>query len=657
MLSEPTPVERGDKPRAPEFGTADELVKLVGERKRSALQQRRPAERDWVLNIAAYFGGRGQWLRWDDDRHFAESMMLASEPRVRYVTHNLIKPLIKKRIALSTMTKPDAQIAAGSPAPIDRDAAGEARCISAHLARLWKLPNQMLELAWWADVCGVVYRKSYWNPSMMADIAFLDPATGQIGKRSAKVGELCSHVTPPFEVLVDSGSYRYDRAKWIIHYRDFTPSELKEMYGKAADGIEPDSVGASGYIDPYLAETRNLYHNSDSHKNAIRVYECWEFATPGRFDSGRLIVTTEHHLLHAGKNPLEGTAAKGNPFARLVFEEAPNHPYGSSDVTDMRDIQVDINRLLTKATTKIEDAKDTLIRSKIDGAGADAYVDDDEFAGIHEKRNFRIVNINPGGGGMQPVWQAQPGVGGDLYHQLELNWQHLQHIAGIHDVQQGGAPVGVTAGIAIELLQQSDRTQLGLFTGKIEQFAVDFTLLDIAIYGKYASANLPRLMGVDDSGNPEQAQSRAVAFRALTSGGTVRVIVSPGSATPKSPAGQQQEVLAFMQAGLFDPNNPSADIAVALLPHAMAGRIAELRQQAKQQNSAAAEGGQQGQMQQLLAAQKQGANQQQAANQSPPQPSSPMPPQPPMLPQDDPAIRQKLLEAAIRARIARGSSE
>ncbi len=138
VLSEPTPVERGEKPRDQEFGTADELVKLVGERKRSALQQRRPAERDWVLNIAAYFGGRGQWLRWDDDRHFAESMMLASEPRVRYVTHNLIKPLIKKRIALSTMTKPDAQIAAGSPAPIDRDAAGEARCISAHLARLWK---------------------------------------------------------------------------------------------------------------------------------------------------------------------------------------------------------------------------------------------------------------------------------------------------------------------------------------------------------------------------------------------------------------------------------------------------------------------------------------------------------------------------------------
>lgn len=606
VLSEPTPSERGVSPAPDEYGTDAELVALVKERTDAALLQRRQAERDWVLNIAMYFGGRGQWLKWDDTHHHADTMMTDGDmAKCRYVNHNLIRPLTQKIIGLTTMTKPDAQVAPASDAKIDRDAAGEARSITAHLGRLHKRPIQMLSASWWSTVCGIVYHKSYWDAAATADIAYFDQASGQMGKKSAPVGEVCSSVVSPFEILIDNRTSDYEKARWLIHFRDLTPSEVEEMYGDRAKNLEPDSVGASGYIDRYMPETRGQYNSSDTSKrNAVRVYECWEKKTK-RFPNGRLIVTTGTHRLYAGVNPLEGTDAKGFPVARLVYEESPNHVYGSSLLTDLRDIQIDTNRLLTKATTSIEDAKNTLLRNKLGGEGADAYHDDE----ITEKRNFREVHYNTG---FEPKWQEQPTVSADIWRLVDLSWLHMQHIAGIHDVNMGGTTGGLTAGISIELVQQGDRTQLGLYTQRIEQFAVDRDTLDIALYGKYAGSNLPRLMGVDDTGNPEAAQSRAMAFRALCGGGSVRVIVSPGSATPKSPSARQQEVIAFKEAGLFDIGDPGADIAVKLLPNALSGRILELREQAKQEAAQQAEADQQAQMQAQMQAQQQQFEQQAA---------------------------------------------
>jgi hypothetical protein len=166
----------------------------------------------------------------------------------------------------------------------------------------------------------------------------------------------------------------------------------------------------------------------------------------------------------------------------------------------------------------------------------------------------------------------------------------------------------VTAGISIELLQQADRTQMGLATSAMEQGAMDLAQTCIEFYAQNAQGAMPRLMGVDDTGNAAKAQYQAQTFRALTGGGSCEVQVAAGSAIPKTPAGRNQEILQYYQAGLFgQPGSPQAAmIAVREMNLSRSDRILEDLQAEYQRQQAIQE-------QQMQAHQSQMMMQQQAA--------------------------------------------
>lgn len=67
---------------------------------------------------------------------------------------------------------------------------------------------------------------------------------------------------------------------------------------------------------------------------------------------------------------------------------------------------------------------------------------------------------------------------------------------------------------------------------------------------------------------PQNPARSIGSLSALASGGKVAVIVTPGSAIPKSPAGQKQEILDMFTAGLFNPTIPGAEIALQLMEFA-----------------------------------------------------------------------------------------
>ena len=617
--SEPTLAEQGKDPQPQErkqkrnagFGNDADLTELVSERFRQAAQHRRTVEHDWVLAVA--FAEGRQWLAWDDTANQAISLMQDDE-RDKYVTCNLIEPLLDKLIALATMTKPDAAPAPESESDIDRAAAAEARAITAHLYRLFDRANQTQDIVRWAATCGVAYLKEAWNPAGRAAIA-LQGADGTVSKKiSAPVGEVCSEVVPPFEIFCDPRAKRFEQTAWLIHASVKPLAWIKRTYGVDVDGT--DAGTPAGYLDPYTSTSGGGGGTSaipygqtgaDAKKRSAAVLEMWEKPTP-RYPKGRLIVTCGDTVLHTSEWQLADRETF--PFARLVFREASGHVYGRGVVPSLISRQISINRLLTKAVCEVEDNKHTLLITKGAGIGADAFSDDE----IEEKRTWRTIHSNPGVA--PPTWIPHPATSGDVEKQLALAWQHMQDIAGVHDVNMGGTPEGVTAGISIELLQQGDRTQLGLFTQRIESLAVQRDEIDIALYAQYVAANLPRLMGLDDTGNPAQARAQAQSFAALTGGGSVSVIVQPGSATPKSPAGKKQEIIEYFNLGLFNPTVPGAATAIKLLSLPQSDQITDLMQTelaAIQQQQAAA--AQQAQAQQAQAQQQQSANAAQLAAQ------------------------------------------
>jgi len=555
VQSEPTPDELGKPlPPPPNYGKEKDLVELVNQRFTVAKGNRRVAEREWTLGVAMYEDR--QWLAWDETAHQAISIAFDDEID-RYVQHNLIRPLIDSMCALATKNKPDSTPAPRNPSKLSQDAAAEARAITSHLWRKHDRPMQMLDLVWWASVCGVCYLKDTWEPDCDAPLALMNPDGSVQGEVSAKIGDVESEVIPPYAILVDPRARTWKKAAWIIEDHVMDLSEAEEQFGME---IQPDADSDGNWFDSYLPEGARFggvsslgpFQIAETPKRSVRVKSMYERPTK-RFPNGRYICCTKSRLLHAGPMPLKDKWRF--PFARLVFKEAAAHPYGLGIVRSLAPIQVEVNRYCTKILNHVESLKDTVVMGYGAKAGADAFVDD-----VEDKRTLRVLHWDAQGGIPEPNYLTPPQVTPDVWKAIDQAWLHMQHIAGIHDQTNAMAPPGVTSGVAIELLQEADRTQLGLFTQRIEQFAVERDELDIALYAQFAASNLPRLMGIDDTGDPNQARTQVMAFKALTGGGSVDVICRPGSAIPKSAAGELQEMYDLFDKGILNPQNPAGQV-------------------------------------------------------------------------------------------------
>jgi len=181
----------------------------------------------------------------------------------------------------------------------------------------------------------------------------------------------------------------------------------------------------------------------------------------------------------------------------------------------------------------------------------------------------------------------------------------MEDISGVHEVSNGSVPAGVTAGNAIELLQQSDQTQMSEFVTCIETAQKKRAEWEIALVSQFYSE--PRLVAVSQLsmplaqpgthpgsflatppdagggggfggpggpagsagpmgmapppqpgafGGPDGPSTAALAvrvFEGLTKGGQVRIDVVPGSATLKTPAAQSQQIMDMAAKGFFTP--------------------------------------------------------------------------------------------------------
>jgi hypothetical protein len=594
--SEIAPADLAEEPQQRPLTADEELAEqaTLSHGKRcfqEASRGKMPLERDWALAVAMEEGR--QWLGWDDATHRVINLMDEEEPD-KYVTDNLVAPLMLKWAAMVTMTKPDASPAPDTQSERDRAASGEALAVMGHLDRRHARQVQALERVGWAGTCGCVFTKLYWDPNELANIPVYGP-DGQVEKKvAAPVGDVCEDVIPPFEMFLDPSAKRWRDVRWLIHATVKPLSWFQERYPDRGYLVEPDVADDSmGYVSNFeqaafgQSSPFNFLKGNKGYKAAVH-YEFWGKPTP-KYPNGRYFCFAGDVLLTPdGPWPYKKPGSPGNtfPFVRQVYKEAKGHPYGRGLVPELAQLQVAYNRILTRMVCKVEDDKDTLLLEKGSASGADAY--EESPGGVEEGRTLRKVWFDTGS--RAPQWQKMLPLGADIFQLREIVWLDMQHIAGIHDVNMGGTPTGITAGISIELLQQGDRTQMGLFLQGLEQAAVEVAEWEISLYSQFAGGNLARMMGLDPSGNPGVAQFAAQSFAALTAGGACSVIVTPGSATPKTAAGQNQQILEYLQAGLFGPPGSveAALIAVQLMSFARSDEVLiMLRQMLEQQRAAA----------------------------------------------------------------------
>jgi hypothetical protein len=547
-----------------------DAAELVRTRLSEAAKARLPVEKDWVLSIA--FAEGRQWLAWDDAANRAISL-IADDAKDKYITANLIEPLQEKWVALTTMTRPDHGLVPDTDSPLDQAAALEGEAIISHEDQQSAAQVSNIDRANWLFQCGVAFTKQYWDPGKMAEIPKYGPDGQMAGKAAAPVGAMCEEVIPPWEVFYDPWAKRPSQARYVLHATLRHKDYFIQRFGDKGRQVEPDTaMMAESYVDGWLSPSaRSLslggiwsggengaWADSKEKKEYAVCIEMWEIPGPEVGPRGRLTIVGGKTLLYDGPRPdiPEGGRVfkPGNPFpiVRVVRKEAASHPYGIGLIPGLSQLQIALNRMLTRIWGRIEEDKLTVLITKLTGLGADSFEEDDEGP-------VRKLFVNPGVN--DPRYLSTPGVMPDVWRLIDTVWDYMQHKAGIHDVQMGNTPPGAGSGIAIDLLQQGDKTQMGLTlqnTGQDEVYRGDNRLL---LYSINASGDLPRLMGADQSGNAKTAAFRAMAFVALTAGGSCSMHVTHGSNIPKSPEGINAELMGYYQAGVFGPpGTPQASI-------------------------------------------------------------------------------------------------
>lgn len=597
------------------------ICQLVDDRYKAAADNRRLHESNWFLSLA-YYGGN-QWVEWKNNE--LRPVRGMSDPHRVFTQRNKIRPKVKKLLTRALSSRPIANVSPTTDSEIDRAATSEARAVISHQDYLHGRQHQLKRLAKYSLTTSTAFLKIYWDATAEADVPKMDKSGKVIGSSRSSIGEIQEDIVPCFEMYIDPKAHDFEEANWLIHSKVRSLDYIQTRYpsGKYVDA--EISSGPEGYVDSRLAAVTGDYRKGDEpgKKNSVVIKEMWEKPS-ARYPKGRLITVANGVLLRNDNWPFDKHDTF--PFVPISYEEGQDTVYGLNAVSDLIPAQRSYNESLSRLKEREKTAWGKILAPVGSEIGEGAFNTAMENEVIYHNQGF------------QPIYIPAPTTPPIFHEILGIEEGNLNDISGVHEVSEGSAPPGVTAGNAIELLQQGDVTQMADFTESLEHFIEEVARWEVALASQYygelrlvaistssASRPLPfnkppiaaetpptpdpaqgnsppqdpSLDPNDPSGAggpptdqasppgppaPAQGQPQkppegvgdkedsdivdpafqVQSFRALTKGGSCRIQVIAGSATPKSPAAQNENIMNMFRTGLFGPPQAPESAAIAL---------------------------------------------------------------------------------------------
>ncbi len=284
-----------------------------------------------------------------------------------------------------------------------------------------------------------------------------------------------------------------------------------------------------------------------------------------KFPHGRLIVVAGQEIVFDDANPYW--------HSRWPYIKQTSHPInGSFWSVSFTENLVPINRYINKLLGIILDNA-ALMASGQWKVSKNAGVDPKMLTG---EPGLAVMYNALGGGIVDKI----PGVPLPKYvmDTLEMLIRLADDTTGVFDVTQGKKPVGITAGVAIEQLQEAAQTRIRLLTRHMEQAIRLWGEMTIAYHQQFLQK--PKLIRTH---NPETGE---VEFTVITpeivrAGWDLEIVA--GSTLPRSRDARQREALELFGAGLFDKEE-----ALNYIQHPGRDRVlARLRRQEQMQTAIA----------------------------------------------------------------------
>ena len=507
---------------------ADELVKLVDERKEAALNWR--VLRQIQINRSFFKGD--QWIKWDNIR----KVVYVPEPRAneRRYTYNKIKPLILTLLAKLTKNRVQIEVL---PDTNDDERIEVANAGLKFLKYQWdedRMDHKSRRLKLHMLVDGMPALKVYADKTKGEDIPI--ESIGELAQElgfddlPTKTGKIVTQVVDQMQYYVDPTAEDIEEIKWVVH--EF-PKDVDEIYDEYGVKVEPEEIQVrSSFELSFSADPRKRFFNH------AMVREYWEWPS-AKYPNGRKITVAGGQLLDNDEDPGE------NPWIFFPMIPIPGSAIADGIVKDMTTPQLSYNVKRTAEARMLEELGIGKWMVPINSVEDESELSD-EISGI-----VHYTPIN----GLKPNRENGPEPGNGWQNAMERDEADMEDISGAHEISQGSVPKGVDTYGGLQLLVEQDETKLAIAAHSYEEGIKKWGEKVLRLVKKhFPEEQMLRIVG-------ENGEIEAFTFSGADLSGNEVVDVVPGSSLPEVRAVRDAKIFQMWGAGMFvDPKTGVADV-------------------------------------------------------------------------------------------------
>ncbi len=469
------------------------LLVQINKRYEAAKVARRAIDRDIKLNIAFYEGN--QWVTYDANFNKVVNWLPPKgKPRV---TTNLIMPVVRIEFAKITRNDPAFSVIATTPS---QDDVAKARICSRFLEYKWAVDDYATifkQALLWALVAGTGFVKVYYDPN--AGSTYSGTPLGDV------VIDYCS----PLEMFIDPLARSLDEASWVIHERVRSAEYVETKYGVKvpAEPLDRAVMHISGF-----GTSRTVPLDGRNYP-VVCVREYWERPST-LHPRGVYAVVAGNKILYKSDNPYADVCPI--PFVSMVHIPSPGSLFGSSAVTQLRQINVTYNKLKSDIVENSTKLSNPPILAPVNA-----------FLKAPEYSPGEVIYYNPLSPGKIDQLKFEP-YPPQLVNTLIRLLQERDDVSGINDVSRGITPRGVRSGEALAYLLEQDETRLAVTARHYERMIEQ--AMEMVLRLARTFYDIPRVIRLLGTNNELEVS----LFKATDIPPDADVHVDAGSTLPKS---------------------------------------------------------------------------------------------------------------------------
>lgn len=497
------------------------IGRWVSDQYKKCKSQMEPIKRQWYMNMSFYKGD--QYV----DFINGSLIKIPTYSGKARVTVNRIKPVVRTEVSRMTTQEATAEVVPASSEEADILAAEAAEAVLQSVRGRLNLQRVLRESAWWCSVTGIGYVKVHWDKSYEAE-----DSNGQV-----VYGDHCYTSVSPFNVMVpDLLVQDIEDQPYVLNV--FTKSlewvrlRYPEVFGK---DYKPTVISSNEIMETQYLNTKSSQANSATPDSCL-IIEAWikPGATP-LLEHGGLVTMVDDIVVNAVDTGLPYKHGQF-PFAKMESIQSGSF-YPTSVIEDLIPIQRELNR----TRSQMVEARNLMSRPGF------FYRTGSMDPNKVTSSTGQYIDIRPGAEFPQPI--PLPQMPGYVEKMQEDALRDIEDISGQHQVSKGNAPSGVTAGTAIQFLQEADNSYMATTHASVEDCVQKIAFQTVGLAVEYwDSERLVKYVGKDGA-----ISAKYLKGADLKTGTDIRI--EGGSSLPTSKAGRIALFMDLMNRGFLPPQD------------------------------------------------------------------------------------------------------